>query len=63
MLAVPWMKRFTIAARAETTRIALAITRASRRARDTRSVTQTVAIYTSRTNDTAHAAVIPADRA
>jgi hypothetical protein len=44
-------------------RIALAITRASRRARDTRSVTQTVAICTTRTNDTAHAAVIVADRA
>jgi|RhiMethySRZTD1v2_1073278.scaffolds.fasta_scaffold484107_3 hypothetical protein len=45
------------------TRIALAITRANRRARDARSAAQTVAIYTSRTNDTAHAAVIPADRA
>ena len=45
------------------TRIALAITGANRRARDARSATQTVAIYTSRTNDTAHAAVIPAGRA
>ena len=45
------------------TRIALAIARASRRARDARSVTQTVAICTTRTNDTARAAGIVADRA
>ena len=45
------------------TRIALTIARANRRARDARSVTQTVAICTDKTNDTAHAAVIVADRA